>query len=118
MEAEEPEAEEVLEELEVLAVDLPVELEVVQLVEPEEPEVPVELVELELVPEAEPVVLELEEQEPEELEERDQICLTSLLWLLICCTSTIGAPYQFFLAYLMKILPSSNRKHYTIWKML
>ena len=102
MEAEEPEAEEVPEELEALAV--------VQLVEPEELEVPVEPAEPELVPEAEPVVLELEEQEPEELEEWDQIRLTSLLQPLICCTSTIGVPYQFFLAYLMKILPSSNRK--------
>ena len=80
-----------MEAEEVLAVDLPVEPEVVQLVEPEEPEVPVEPVEPELVPEVEPVVLELEE-----LEEWDQIRLTSLSQPLIGCTSTIGVPYQFF----------------------
>ena len=101
-ESEEQEVEEVWEELEVLAVHLPAELV--------EPEVPVEPAEPELAPEVEPVVLELEKQEPEEMEERDQICLTSLSRPLICCTSTIGAPYQFFLAYLMKILPNLNRK--------
>ena len=88
------------EELEVLVVHLPVE--------PEVPELALEVLELAL--EVEPVVLELEEQEPEELEEQDQIRLTSLSRPLICCTSTIGAPYQFSLAYLMKTLPSLNRK--------
>ena len=105
MEPEEQEVEEVWEELEVLVVHLPVEPEVS--VEPVELEVPAGP---ELALEVEQVVLELEEQEPEELEEQDQICLTSLSQPLICCTSTICAPYQFSLAYLMKTLPSLNRK--------
>ena len=73
------------EELEVLVVPLPVE-----------PEVLVELEVPELAPEVEPVVLELEEQEPEELEEQDQIRLTSLSQPLICCTNTIWCPIPIF----------------------